>query len=230
MQALILCGGKGKRLAPLTKKTPKPMIPINRKPFLEHQLVFLKKKGIKDFVFCAGYKWKSIFNYFKDGSRWGVHIVYSVEKKPLDTGGAVRMARGYLKDSFLVLYGDSFLPIDYISFYIKAKEMNKMCVLLVYNNKKDTHVQNNIAINKKGLILRYDKVNSDKSMKFVDAGAMLLKKKALEFIRQNKKASLENDLFKRLINIGELAGIKTRRRFYDIGTFKRIKEIKKILN
>jgi len=229
MQALILCGGKGKRLAPLTKKTPKPMLRINHKPFLEHQLVFLKKKGINDFVFCAGYKWKSIFNYFKDGSSWGVHIVYSVEKKPLGTGGAIRIAKGYLRDNFLVVYGDSFLPIDYRSFYFKAKKMNKLCVVLVYNNKKDTHVQNNIAIDKKGFILRYDKVSSDEGMRFVDAGAMLLKKKALGFIHQNKKISLESDLFKRFIKIRELAGIKTRQKFYDIGTFERLEEIKKIL-
>src|SRR3989338_8230350 len=121
MQAVILCGGEGKRLAPLTKKIPKPMVVINNKPFLEHQIIYLRNQGINDFVFCVGYKWNYIFNYFGDGSRLKVKINYSVEKNLIGTGGAIKLAKNYLEHYFLVIYGDSFLPINYKSFYKNAK-------------------------------------------------------------------------------------------------------------
>lgn len=229
MQAVILCGGDGKRLRPLTKTTPKSMLIINDKPFLEHQILLLRNNSIRNFVFCVGYKWKSIFNYFKDGVIWNINIVYSIENKPLGTGGSLKNAQKYLKYDFLVIYGDSFLPINYKKFYDKAIKLDRMAVLLIYDNKKDTHVKHNIAIDRRGLVVKYDKFNFDKSMKYVDAGVMLLKKKVLEFIPENRKVSLENHLFKKLIKLRELATIKTNQRFYDIGTFERLEEIKKIL-
>ncbi|HIC76325.1 MAG TPA: nucleotidyltransferase family protein, partial [Candidatus Dadabacteria bacterium] len=87
MQAVILCGGAGMRLRPLTDRIPKSMVLINGKPFLEHQILYFKKQGIKDFVLCAGHLWKKIVDYFKDGSNLGVKIEYSIENEPLGTGG-----------------------------------------------------------------------------------------------------------------------------------------------
>ena len=104
-----------------------------------------------------------------------------------------------------------------------------MGVLVVYNNKENTSVKNNVVLDKEGLVVKYDKVNFDKNMRHVDAGVIVLKKRILDFIPPNKRVSLENDTFKILINIKQLASIKTDQRFYDIGTPKRLKEIEKIL-
>jgi len=229
MQAVILCGGKGIRLRPLTDKTPKPMLMINGKPFLEHQILYLKSQGITDFVLCAGHLWEQIRGYFGDGSKLGVKIGYSIEKKLLGTGGALKLAEKYLDGTFFVIYGDSFLPINYREAYDKARKTNKICVLVVYDNEEDTSVKNNIALDENGLVVKYDKISFDENMKFVDAGVMVTNKKILELIPPNQRVSLENELFARFINIQELASIKTKQRFYDIGTPERLREIEKIL-
>ncbi|MBI4310637.1 MAG: nucleotidyltransferase family protein [Chloroflexi bacterium] len=90
MYALILSGGKGERLRPLTDNLPKPMVPVHGKPILWHQLAFLKKAGVTDVVFLCGYKWEAIQSYFGDGSASGVRVAYSVEDTPLGRGGAIK--------------------------------------------------------------------------------------------------------------------------------------------
>ena len=229
MQAIILCGGRGERLRPITKNIPKPMVIINKKPFLEHQIMFLSNNGFKNFVFCVGYLWNSIFDYFGDGSRFGVNIAYSIEKKLLGTGGALKIAAKFLEQDFFIVYGDSFLPINYQVIYEKAKKINKIGVIIVYNNKEDTNVRSNIVLNQEGLVRKYSKINLDENMRYVDAGVSIFKKKVLNFIPSGKKVSLENGIFKKLININELSSIKTNQRFYDIGTPERLKQIGKVL-
>ena len=90
MYALILAGGKGERLRPLTSDRPKPMIPLAGKPILEHQIEWMRGQGVTDVVLLCGYLHEVVLSYFGDGSRWGVHIDYSVESEPLGRGGAFR--------------------------------------------------------------------------------------------------------------------------------------------
>ena len=90
MYALILAGGKGERLRPLTDTLPKPMVPVGGKPILERQVEWLKEGGVDGIVFLAGYKWEAIRDHFRDGSEFGVDIAYSVEDSPLGRGGAIK--------------------------------------------------------------------------------------------------------------------------------------------
>jgi len=90
MYALILAGGKGERLRPLTDTLPKPMVPVCGKPILWHQVQWLKRGGVTDVVFLVGYRWESVQEYFGDGSRFGIRTHYSVEDSPLGRGGAIR--------------------------------------------------------------------------------------------------------------------------------------------
>lgn len=90
MYALILAGGKGERLRPLTDTLPKPMVPLCGKPILAHQVEWLKAGGVSDVVFLAGYLWETIKDYFGDGRKFGVQVHYSVEDSPLGRGGAIR--------------------------------------------------------------------------------------------------------------------------------------------
>ena len=90
MDALILAGGKGERLRPLTDTLPKPMAPVAGRPILEHQLEWLRKGGVDNVVFLAGYRWEAIQDHFGDGSRHGVRASYSVESSPLGRGGAIK--------------------------------------------------------------------------------------------------------------------------------------------
>jgi len=113
MKALILAGGRGKRLRPLTDKIPKSLIPINKKPLIQYTINYLKKFGINEIIICAGYKSNQIQNFLKKKKNFGCKIEYSIEKSPLGTAGAIRNARKNLSDeSFLVINGDVITNID----------------------------------------------------------------------------------------------------------------------
>lgn len=109
---MILAGGMGKRLRPITDYLPKSLVPIENIPIIEWQIIYLKKFGIKDFVICTGYRSEQIIDYLK-GKSLGVNIQYSIEKKPLGTGGAIKKADKYInEDSFYAINGDVITNLD----------------------------------------------------------------------------------------------------------------------
>ncbi len=113
MKAIILSGGRGKRLKPLTDYVPKPLIPIVNVPILEWQIRYLKKFGIKDVIISTGYKYDQIENFLNNKKNLGVTITFSVEKSPLGTGGAIKKAGNLIKEkSFFVMNGDTITNID----------------------------------------------------------------------------------------------------------------------
>ena len=113
MKALILAGGRGKRLRPLTDKIPKSLIPINKKPLIQYTIKYLKKFEINEIIICTGYKSKQIQNFLKKKKNFGCKIEYSIETKPLGTAGAIRNAIKNLSDeSFLVINGDIITNIN----------------------------------------------------------------------------------------------------------------------
>ena len=112
LKAIILAGGRGKRLRPITDYVPKPLIPINNIPIIEWQIKYLKKFGISEVIICSGYKTEMIENYLKN-KKLGIKITFSIENKPLGTGGAIKKAVKKIKDkSFLVINGDIITNID----------------------------------------------------------------------------------------------------------------------
>ena len=158
MQVVILLGGMAIRLRPITKNIPKAMIMINGRPFLEHQMELLKKNGLKNFVFCVGYKWNLIREYFGDGNKNNIEIKYSYDGKYLlGTAGAVRKAIKVLDEDFIILYGDTYLQIDYrslIDYYYKNKS-GYSGLMSVYKN--DNKLDKRNVIYKNGKIIIYDK-------------------------------------------------------------------------
>ncbi len=113
MKALILAGGRGKRLRPITDKIPKPLILINNVPLIEHSIKYLKKFGINDIIICSGYKSKQIENFLKKKNNFNCKIEFSIEKSPLGTGGAIRKATDKISDnSFVVINGDIITDIS----------------------------------------------------------------------------------------------------------------------
>jgi len=114
MQAVILAGGLGTRLEPLTKQTPKVMVFVNDRPFLQHLLELLKRQGIDDVILCIGYLREQIKDFLQNGERLEIRIRYSEEnERLLGTGGALKQAQNLLDDHFFVINGDTYLPIDY---------------------------------------------------------------------------------------------------------------------
>lgn len=230
MQAVILAGGLGMRVRPLTLKTPKAMIPIMGKPYLEYQLQFIKNYNITNILLCVGYLGEKIQSYFGDGQPWGVRIKYYFEENPLGTGGALRNARHLLDDCFFLIYGDSYLPIDYLSIEKKFLEIDKTVLMVLYDNQEDTSVPNNVSLNREGVVTHYEKDPHNRILQYVDAGVLALKKDILDMLPSDREVSLEKDIFPNLIARQECAGFVTQQRFYDIGTPERLKAFEDYVN
>ena len=115
MYALILAGGMGERLRPLTDSIPKPLVPLNGNPILWHQVEWLKQAGVTNVIFLVGYRWEMVREYFGDGSKFGIKPVYSVETKPLGRGGAIRSGMAHVPEdekTVMVLNGDIITEQD----------------------------------------------------------------------------------------------------------------------
>ncbi|KAF6242740.1 nucleoside-diphosphate-sugar pyrophosphorylase [Nitrosopumilus sp. b1] len=113
MKAVILAGGRGKRLRPITDYVPKPLIPLNNVPIIEWQIKYLKKYGVKEFIICTGYRTEQIKNFLETKNNLKVKIRFSEEKTPLGTGGAIKKLRKWIKnESFIVINGDVITNIN----------------------------------------------------------------------------------------------------------------------
>jgi len=218
MQVVILAGGRGTRLLPLTQDVPKPMVPIRGRPFLEYQLRMLKKQGFKDVVLCVGYLADKISRYFGEGASLGLRIAYSVEQEPLGTGGALRFAYDTLADDFLLLNGDTYLDVPYAPVCEFYKKEDVSGVIVVYNNMLKL-AANNVLIKTRNRISCY---GEGEGLNYVDAGVYVFKKEALRDITPGRQMSLHEAVLTPLIKKGQLAGYTTDKRYYDIGTFDRI--------
>jgi NDP-sugar pyrophosphorylase family protein len=229
MQAVILAGGLGTRLGPLTRTVPKPMVPVAGRPYLEHQLRELARQDVTDVVLLTGYLGEQIEDFFGDGRPLGLRLRYRRETTPQGTGGALRDAADLLADSFLLIYGDSYLPIDYAAVLRRLDESGAAGVAVVYDNREDTTVRNNVAVGRDGAVTRYAKGAPDPDLRYVEAGVLAFRREVLGRLPPSGPASLEADLYPGLVARGELVAFVTGQRFYDIGTPERLALIEQVL-
>jgi len=224
MQIVILCGGKATRLYPLTKKIPKSMMRFEGKPFLEQQLDLLKKNRIFDVVLCVGYKAEQIKKYFGDGKNFGVEIKYSSDKKRLlGTGGALKKAENLLEDSFLVMWGDSYLPFNFQKAIKFFKKSNKPGLMIVFKNL-NKYEPSNVEV-KNNLVKSYSKKRKTKKMKYIDYGISIYRKEVLKHLPKNQICDLTK-LQQALIKKRQLLAYPAEKRFYQIGSPDGLEELK----
>jgi NDP-sugar pyrophosphorylase family protein len=224
-QVVILAGGLGTRLGELTQETPKPMIMVKGKPFLEWQLEFIKEQGLKKILLLTGYRGDKIKEYFGDGKSRGLDIEYSMEKEPLGTGGALLNAKHLLEIEFLLMFGDSFLPVDYKKM-VAQLDLTSDAVMAVYDNREDTDVPFNVALDGKSKVEVYYKKGlssgePSKPLKFVEAGVYFVRKNLLAGL-QVHFCSFENELLKLSLRSHKVKGWLSPQRFFDIGTPERL--------
>lgn len=234
MQAVILAGGLGTRLRPVTETIPKPMVPVAGVPYLEHQLRELARQEIRDVVLLTGYLGEQVEEYFGDGAALGMSLRYSREPQPLGTGGALKLAADELADTFLLIYGDSFLPINYRDVLESLQQHPEAEGLLVaYDNRLgDTSVTSNLDLSIEngapaGWVTRYEK--DGEGLSYVEAGVLAFRRPVVDLIRPGQVVSLEKEIFPQLIARRALLGYPTRTRFYDIGTPDRLRTIEELL-
>jgi NDP-sugar pyrophosphorylase family protein len=223
----ILAGGLATRLRPATEKIPKALVSVAGEPFLAHQLRLLKKAGICRVVVCVGYRGEMIEHEFGDGGRFGINLSYSFDgPELLGTGGAVKKALPLLGEHFFVLYGDSYLPIDYVAPARTFAASGKLGVMTVFRNEGRWDSSNVWFAN--GVIKNYDKKQVVAEMKHIDYGLGLFRPEALDSWPESKPFDLA-DVYRELMATNELAGYEVRQRFYEIGSPEGLAELDEVL-
>ncbi len=216
MQCLIIAGGLATRLRPITEKIPKSMVPVHGRPFLEYQLSLLRRNGIEDFVMCVGFLGEQIEDYFGNGSEFGVNIKYSYEKdKLLGTGGAVRNALDLVEDEIFIMYGDSYLDINYKEVFDYFLSVEFPALMTTFKND-DRWDRSNVVF-KNNIVELYDKKKQIPQMEYIDYGLSVLTKDVIKEIPVNTVYDL-SDMFNRLSIAKQLAGFEVFTRFYEIGS------------
>jgi NDP-sugar pyrophosphorylase family protein len=221
----ILAGGLATRLRPITQKIPKSLIEVAGEPFICHQLEYLRKQGISSVVLCIGFLGEMIQEVVGDGSRWDMHVSYSLDGPTLlGTGGSLRQALPLLGEHFFILYGDSYLPIDFSDVektYLASFKKGLMTVLRNQNQWDKSNVEFHA-----GQIIEYNKTVIRPPMQYIDYGLGFLKGSVLNSYPTKQSFDLST-VYNYLSMTGELAGYEVFERFYEIGSFKGLSDITK---
>lgn len=227
MQMVILCGGLATRLGDLAKDIPKSMIKVEGKPFLEYQIENMKKHSIKDIVLCVGHLSEKIKDYFGNGEQFGMNIKYSNDgDKPLGPIGAVKNAEALVEDVFFIMYGDSYLSVDFQKVYSYFIKNNKLGLMVVYKNY-DKYDKSNLTI-EDNIVVGYGKKDRTNDMIYIDYGTSILRKKTLELIPKNTYYTT-GQFFSKLIKRNELLAFEAEKRFYHIGKPDSLEEFKRFI-
>lgn len=223
----ILAGGLATRLRPLTETVPKVLIEVAGKPFLEHQLAGLREQGVEEVVLCVGFLGESIRERYGDGRSHGIHIGYSFDgPKLLGTGGAIRKALPLLGEAFFVMYGDSYLTIDFAEVENAFRSLGKPGLMTLFHNR-DLWDTSNVCY-ADGSIKRYDKVLRDPEMQHIDYGLSVFKSEVFAEYPADEPLDLAR-VMRTLVDRGEMAGFEARERFYEIGSHAGLQELNELL-
>jgi NDP-sugar pyrophosphorylase family protein len=223
----ILAGGLATRLRPITEKIPKSLVPVAGKPFLAHQLELLQSRGLRRAVLCIGHLGEMIQRDFGDGSAFGVRLDYSFDgPKPLGTGGAIKRALPLLGDEFFVLYGDSYLPVEYRPIAEFFRQSGKLGCMTVYRNEGRYDTSN--VVFRDGEIAVYDKKNRPLEMRHIDYGLSLFKAAVFDSYSADQPFDLA-EVMGRLVREKQLAGYEVRERFYEMGSPAGLAELESLL-
>jgi len=228
---VVLCGGYGRRTREISKKIPKVLLAVNKKPFLYWLLKNLENKGFKKVFLCVGYKGYLIKEFIKKYKyQFSIKIIFSEENSQnlLGTGGAVRKILKKLSNYFYIVNGDTFFFINFKKMQSIFFKKKKPILMAVHKNLEENY-QNNVILKKE--CLYYDKNTLKKNMKYIDCGVLLVKKNV--FVKLKKKFQIANFL-KRESLLKNIAYFKVKYGFFEIGDIngyrKTIKNFKKINN
>jgi NDP-sugar pyrophosphorylase family protein len=226
MQMLILAGGLGTRLRPLTDRVPKCMVEVGGRPFLERQLRLLASRGVRDIVLCLGHMGEQVLEYFGNGHRLGVSIAYAWERDGLlGTAGAIRNAEALLAPEFFVSYGDSYLLLDYRAIMKRFRESEALAMMVVYRNE-DRLERSNVVV-RDGHVVAYDKRTRLPGMVHINEGLSVLRRRALRLIPPGIPFS-QVQLYQLLVRRRQLLAYETAQRFFEVGSFQGLEEFRRM--
>lgn len=222
-QALILAGGKGTRLRPLTYEIPKVMIPLKGRPFLEHLIEMLKDYEISDIILSVGYLKDQIKQHFGDGKKFGVRIKYLEEDVPLGTAGCLRLAKekGFLKSTFVMMNGDEYKEVDLDDMFAFHKKQGVLGTIGLKTTDMPQHY--GVAVMQGSKVLRFVEKPKEFVSNLFSAGIYILEPEVIELIPAGY-TMVEQDLFPKLAEMHKLAGYLFKGKWYDLGTFERYEQ------
>ncbi|MDA0172083.1 NDP-sugar synthase [Solirubrobacter taibaiensis] len=224
MQALILAGGEGTRLRPLTSAVPKPVVPLVDRPFIVFMIDWLRRHGVDDVVMSCGHLADGVRAVLGDGSAVGVRLRYMEEPKPLGTGGALKYAQELLDERFLMLNGDTLTDLDLTAQIATHERVGAQATLALYA-VEDPSSYGLVRLGDDGAVREFvekpapDQIDTNN----ISAGAYVLERSVLDLLVYGERASIERDVFPRLVGNG-LYGHVSGGYWMDIGTPERYLE------
>ena len=219
-QAVILAGGRGERMRPLTDIRPKPMIEVHGKPFLEHQILMLREQGFQRVLLLLGYLPEVVRDYFGDGRKWGIEIDYSITAVEDNTGRRIKLAEPKLADCFLLVYCDNYWPMQMDRMWRRFMEAGAPAMLTVYANK-DKYTRHTLKVDEAGFVTVYDKTHKSTDLQGTEISFGIFRKELVGLL-PDTNVSLEETLFPALIRDRQLAAYVTQHRYYSIGDTPRL--------
>lgn len=226
-QAVIFAGGLGERLKPFTLTNPKPMYPINGRPFIAYLIDQIKCFEIDNIVILLGYMHEKIVDYLGDGKQFGVSIKYCITPIEYDTQFRLKEAKNLLEDNFLMMYCDNICPINFDRLCDNYFKHNALIEITAYENS-DKYTKSNLLVDNQKVII-YDKKRLTNNLQGVDIGYAIVSKKVLEYMSDSNE-NFEAVVYPKLVNEGKLYATVTKHRYYSIGSLERIELTKKYLS
>lgn len=220
MKAIILVGGEGTRLRPMTCNCPKPMIPVANKPFLVHVFDYLKMHGITDIILSMGYRSEVIENYFGDGSDFGINLIYVLEDKPLGTAGAAKNAEKYLDGTCFIFNGDILTDLD-LNEMLKYHREKEAKVTIALTPVEDPTQYGLVERTTDGRIERFiEKPSWDRvTTNMINAGTYIVEPDVFRYVPPAVNYSFEHGLFLVLLQTSDpMYAYPSNAYWIDIGT------------
>jgi len=217
--ALILCGGLESRIKPSTFSTPKPLLPIGYQPLLEYQIEYLKRFEFDRIILAIGFLQEQIVRYL-DEHKLGIRLRYSFEKEPLDTGGAIKNAELMISSDFLTLNGDViFSDLDLDKLIYEHKKSESLVTIVLAKSQTPTRF-GAVEVDNDNKIRSFVEKPHKQAVgdTWVNAGVYVIRPSVFGRIRKGTRASLELDVFPRLMREGKISGYKHEGYWADVGT------------
>ena len=221
-EAILLVGGRGTRLAPLTDAIAKPMLPVGGVPFIAHQIAQAQAAGISRIVLATSYLAQTFTEYFGDGSDFGVELIYAVEETALGTGGAIRNAAEFLlggPDASIVIFNGDVLSGHDLPGQIKAHESSNADVTLYLTQVKDARAYGCVPCDQSGRVLDFLEKMENPITDLINAGCYIFKRSIIDKIPANQVVSVERETFPKLLKSGaNIRGFIDNSYWLDVGT------------
>jgi histidinol-phosphate phosphatase family protein len=219
-QAVILAGGRGERMRPLTDDRPKAMIEFHGRPFLAYVIEMLRDAGFERVLLLLGYRADSIQQYFGDGSGFGIQIDYSVSAPEDLTVRRVQLAQHRIESCFMLLYCDNYWPMRIDHMWCHYQAVGKPHMITVYRNR-DGYSKSSVKVDPGGVVETFDRGRTTPGLEGVEISYAILTRAALDLLPQDD-ALFEEAVYPKLVSAGLLSAYVTDHRYYSVGSMPRL--------